>query len=799
MQRGVQAAGRTLTLDLPELTPLYSLSPLVGREADLASLRDLALSSSVRLLTITGPAGVGKSRLAAAIFDEIRSSAADGGHYLNLASVTDDADLATALLSALGAPAVSSTDPERTSRVRLAKYLADRECILLLDHCEQLASQVITLIPALLAECPGVRVLVASLEPLRIYGEVLYRVLPLELPEKDPAPDPAALERVPSVDLFLQRAQSARPGFRLTHDNCARVSELCRQLNGLPLAIELAARRLKLYSVGELIDGIEHGPGFLRGGATDTLSRHRSMRSAIEWNCARLSDAERLFMNYAAIFRGEFSLPDAEAVISEFNGSCHELLEALVDKNLLLLRERPGGGLSFSMLTCTRAYALEEAQRNGILATSQHRHAAHMLAVAEEAAPRFAGPDRAQIVARLTDAHEDLRTAFRYFADRRDGSRAAALAVSLRPFWFATGLLREGFQCLEEALELDVEPPGLLASALAACGEIGTWLGDPVAGARLKQALERYTELGDTEGAGQCLHMLGVLADSQGSRDAEPLYEEAVSTLAELEEAGEVPEYRAALTDLAGFRLINGDQAEARRLAELASRLSRRAGDQYGAACSYRVLAPVELAEGRGERAAEICGEAIQLLHGTGDLPALAACLETFAAIGVGRHKNGRPWLQSIRLLAAAHAIYDRIGYRPLRLLTTPPEQMRERAQIRLGYDAYEASWSAGSMMSPKAAVAEALKSPPLLASHDDLALVAPLTPREFEISELVAKGMTNREIARRLGIAEWTVINHLRKIMRKLSCPSRVHVANWVARRRDTQSGPAARRVVTT
>jgi predicted ATPase/DNA-binding CsgD family transcriptional regulator len=776
-----RAAARNHDPGAPEFVPFYSFSPLVGRKEDLASLHDLILSSSVRLLTITGPAGVGKSRLAAAAFHEIRSSFADGGHYADLASVAEDADLAAALLGVLGAPAAGGTDPERTSRVRLAEYLADRECVLLLDHCEHMARQATALLLDLLVECPGIRVLVTSLEPLRIYGECLFRVAPLELPEADPAPDMAALERVPSIELFLQRARSARPEFALTPDNYAAVCELCRRLGGLPLAIELAARRLKLYSVRELVGGLDRGPGFLHGGATDTLSRHRSMRAAIEWSYARLTDAERLFMNSVAIFSGRFRLSDAEAVIPEFNGSCHELLEALVDKNLLLLREDADGELSFSMLGPTRAYALKGLRRSGILAALRHRHADHLLSVAEEAEAQFAGPGRAQLIARLTLAHDDLRAAFLYFASRREGSRTAALAASLRPFWFATGMLREGSRWLEEALKLTVKPSALLAKALAAAGEIDIRLGHPTAGDRLSRALEMYTELGDASGAGRCLHQLGVLADSRGSRDAESVYERAASAL---REAGEVPGYCAVLTDLAEFRLTRGELAEAHRLAEQASRLSWDAGDRYGAACAYRVLAAAALCEGKGERAAVLCREAIKLLHGTGDHPALAASLETFAAIVISHPRNGGSWRRSIRLLAAAHAMHDRIDHRPMRPLTIPPEQLRERARIRLGDDAYEADWSAGSAMSAGMAVTEALTSLPQFADHDDEASMAPLTPREFEVAELVARGLTNREIARRLGIAEWTVVNHLRKVMRKLGCPSRVHVANWVARR---------------
>jgi predicted ATPase/DNA-binding CsgD family transcriptional regulator len=773
---------------------LYSLSPLVGRHADSAALRELMRDPAVRVLTITGPTGVGKSRLAADLFHRICSSFADGGHYADLRAVPAGADLAAVVLSSID-PADASMHLDGQPRRQLAVHLANRECLLVIDHYEHLADQVATVLPKLLSECPGLRVLVVQHEPLHIYGERLFRVAPLELPPMNPAPDLVALEGIASVDFFMQRAKAARAGFALTPDNYTLVCEICRRLDGLPLAIEFAARRLKLYSIRKILADLDNEWDSLSGRPTDTLSRHHSMRAAVEWSYARLTDDERLFMSRVAIFSGEFRISDAESVILEFNGSCHEHLEALVDKSMLLLREDADGELAFSMLSTMRVHALNELRRSGKSDSLLHLLATHLLRVAADAEPRFYGPDRAQLISRLTIFHDDLRAAFRYFADRGEGRQAAELAASLRPYWLATGQASEGDSLLAEALDLGLDDPELLARVMAVGGEVAVQLGDPAAEDRLELALKTYTALDHCTGIGRCLHQLALLADrdSSDSTDAELLYEQATSALRNI---ADTPDHRSVLVDLAESQLIRGKIAEASKLAERVSRLSAFAADAYHSARAYRVLAVVAATRGDHEHAADLCREAIRLLHCSRDLPALAAILETLSAFLANIPRNSGSWARSTRLLAAAHATYHHLGYRPMRLLTTSPDQLCERARIRLGDEAYDANRSAGQATSVDAAVAEALAYLSSPSDTDHAVSATPLTPREFEVAELVACGLTNREISRRLGIAEWTVVNHLRKIMRKLDCPSRVHVANWVARLRDARS-PAAEAVV--
>lgn len=773
---------------------LYALAPLVGRDIEMASLCEMVGDPSTRLVTLTGPEGVGKSRLAVALLDAVSPSFPDGARYVDLASVDADANLADVILRAVAVPEHGSGDPEATPLARLADCLGDCQYFLVLDHCEHLTASVVTLLATLLIECPGVHVLVAIQEPLRIYGECLFRLTPLELPGPGHAGDLAALKQVAAVELFLLRARSARPGFALTHDNHLAVSELCKRLDGLPLAIELAARRVKLYSISELLAELDNGIGLLHGTATDTLSRHRSMREAVEWSCARLTETERFLLIRLAVFASAFGLADADAVICQQGASCRDQLEALVDKNLLMLTERARGHLGFSMLATTRAYALEEFRRSGDMAEVQHRHAHHFLRLAEAAEGDFAGPRRSRAIVQFSLARDDLHVAFRYFADHGDGCRAGALAALLRPFWFASGRLREGAKWLEEALTLGIKPSALLARVLDADGEIRVRLGDPTAGDRLRHALSFYREIGDISGAGRSLHHLALHAHMQGSAEAGPLYEQAIDTLTE---AGDTAGHAAALADLTELRVLEGNHEEAQQPGQLAVRLSRKIADPHGTACGCRVLAAAALAAGDVAGAEEMSREAIRLLHATGDIPALAENLEMLAAALVQRQKRGECWTSSTRLLAACQAIYQRSGYRPLRHLAMPPEQLLERARIRLGDETYRDVWAAGSALSPAAAATEALAPVPAVADSND-AEQTPLTPREYEVAELVARGLTNREVARRLGIAEWTAVNHLRKVMRKLGCPSRVHVANWVGLRHIRKSavapGPAAR-----
>jgi predicted ATPase/DNA-binding CsgD family transcriptional regulator len=763
------------------------LTPLVGREFEMAALRDLVLDPSARLLTLTGPVGVGKSRLAVALAQEVSGYFADGSQYVDLAAVDASADLAEIILDASGFTGHGDAVAEAAPPARLADHLRDRTWLLVLDHGEHMMDVMSPLLTALLIECPQVHVLVATNEPLRIYGETLFRVGPLELPKPGEAQSLEALERTASASLFMLRARSARPGFQVTADKIFAIAELCNQLDGLPLAIELAARQLKLHSIYDLLTQLRGRIDVLRAHATDTLSRHNSMHDAIAWSCARLTEAERTLFIRLAVFVGGFRLGDAE--ICEPAGSCHDLLEVLVDKNLLMLTEQAWGELGFSFLQTTRAYALEELRRSSDTAEMQARHASRFFERVIEAEPHFDGPDRARLIAQFVLARDDLEAALCWFADSGDGTRMAALAAGLRPFWLASGQLCEGASWLQRAVTMGGAPAELRAKALDALGEIRVRQGNLRARDQLAAALQLYRELGDVRGTATCLHHLGMLARIEGSADAVVLYEQAIAAA---RQAGHTAGEAAALRDLAECRLLGGDLEQAGSLGQNALRLSRQIQDSHGAACACRVLAMVALEDGDEMRAGDLSREAIRLLNGTGDLPALARNLEMHATILVVRGMTGESWRRSTQLLAAAQAIYRQISYQPTQNLTPPPEQLLERARIRLGEDVFDATWTAGSTMSVHSAVAEALSPLPQFANAPDTEIPSPLTPREYEVAELVARGLTNREIARRLGIAEWTVVNHLRRVMRKLGCPSRVHVATWIAQRRHRKTAAA-------
>jgi predicted ATPase/DNA-binding CsgD family transcriptional regulator len=765
--------------------PFYSIGPLIGRAAELDALRAQVLDPAVRMVALTGPVGVGKSRLAAALFKQVCGELGDGGCFVDFGQTKEGEDLAERLAEALACP----DDSESPPLTRLGEWLGDREVLLVIDHCEDLLDEVGMVMGPLLADCSGLRMLVACQESPRMYGGCLFRLAPLRVPGHKSTAAPEELERIPSIELFLHRTRVVRPGFALTEDNREAVAELCRHLDGLPLAIELAASRLKLLTSGALLTELDHGLDCLYGGRADTLSRELSMPSAIARGCERLSEDERSSFFRLAVFTGEFGITAADAVVRPTDGTVHKLLETLVDKNLLIQQDQVSGELGFSMLGTVRAYALGMLSRTKELERVERSHAAYFLTRAQTAERELAGPYHARWLEQLTQWDRELENAFTFFLSHGDGSEAAALAAALRSYWLASGRLREGDRRLAQSLAVGGLTRECEAKALEAAGELGAWLQVDRAEGHLVQAREIYEDLHDHRGAAACLHHLGTVAYLRGdlTRAAGLLQEATVARRA----AGDVHGHARAVRDLAALHRDTGDLAEARSLAEAALRMFRGFEDTREAAITCDVLAQVAADEGDLQRAGELVGKALGALDDGRDAIVVARCLETSAGLLSKRGRERERWRRCTGLLSIARALRNQTGCAPAVHLRPALDDLIERARVRLGGAAFGHAWTEGSALSVDDAIATALdpvpqESPALRRLDVDLA--TPLTPREHEVAELVAHGLTNREIARRLGIAEWTAVNHLRKVMRKLNCSSRVHVANWVAHRQTAE-----------
>ncbi|WP_119726925.1 LuxR C-terminal-related transcriptional regulator [Thermomonospora amylolytica] len=744
--------------DGPHLPPGQAPTPLVGRETDIRELGVRLTDPHIRLVTVTGPVGVGKSRLAAAVFDDVLSEFPDGGRFLS-------------------SPTDPQADPDALAQ-GVVHGVRDRRFLLALDHCEQIMDTLRQVLPGLLAACPRLTVLVAADEPLGVYGENLYRLGPLAVPES--ADDPARLREVPAVRLFLERARAARPDFALTGDNAAAVAALCARTDGLPLAIELAAARMKLTSPQRLLAELEEDLGALSGGPGDCASRHHCMRAAIESRLARLAEEDAAFLHRLACFHGPFGLDSAVDLGGAPPARARRILERLVDRNLLQAQECPDGEIGFQMLGLIRRRLLEAIpprERDRLM----REHAEHFAGVVKAAQDGLSGAEQARWLDMLAQVHPDLMAALRLLTSTGENAEAVALTLALRRHWLINGRLRDGVHWLSEGLATGALPRHLGTGAQRLLGELLLWSGEHHdAHRRLTQARAAYREMRDDSGAAACERLLGLLACHRGElAEAGRLLEGAVRAL---RDAGTARGHALALRDLAECRRAQGRPEQARELAERALHVFLRQDDTRNVALTRCLLAHIADDRGEGEEAERLYRQSLTRLCELGDLPACAAGLERYVLLLTARHgRMTESWRRAVRALAAADRLRAVVGCpspQPAALDGTLAQ-----ARSRLGEEAFEEAWRAGRSAEPGDVVAETLA--PLRGRRPARVRPAdtPLTERELEVAELVARGLTNREIARRLGIAEWTVVNHLRKIMRKLDCCSRVQVASWMTR----------------
>jgi predicted ATPase len=550
----------------------------------------------VRLLTLTGAGGVGKTRLAIAVAGDVVDHFEDGAYFVDLAPIVDPALVPSAIAGVLevgetaGKPLVES----------LVAHLRGRSALLVLDNFEQVAAAT-PLVAGLLATCPALKVLVTSRAALRLSGEHEYPVPPLELPDPKRLPDPEALARYEAVTLFIQRARAARPDFEVTNASAPAVAELCARLDGLPLAIELAAARVKLLSPQAPLARLGRRLSLLTGGARDLPARQQTLHSTIDWSYDLLEPAERTLFARLAVFVGGCSLEAVEAVcnvgddllLDPSAGSGQAVLDALallVDKSLLRQAEGPDGEPRFTMLETIREYAAERFETSGDAECWRQRHAGYSLALAEQAAPELTGPRQAAWLERLERDHDNLRAALGRALERDQTELGLRLAGALGRFWEIRGHLREGQGWLERALSRWPEAPAAArAAALNAAGSLAYHACAYERAATLHQeALSLRRVLGDRRGVAVSLHDLGITA------------------------------------------LHLGDLDRSEALCAEGRAIWRELGDQRGVAISLNSSAILARNRGDHERARAYYEESLALFRGIGDTGASASCSTTW-------------------------------------------------------------------------------------------------------------------------------------------------------------------------
>jgi predicted ATPase/DNA-binding CsgD family transcriptional regulator len=765
------------------------LTSFVGRRHERGEVKRLLGAS--RLVTLTGVGGTGKTRLAARTATELRRTFPDGVWFVDLTAlrapellvveVQDPEVLAYLVMGEMGL----REQPRAGSPVeQLVQYLAAREALLVLDNCEHLLPGSAVLVDHLLRGCPRLTILATSREPLLLAGETLFTVPPLPVPQ--PGVNPAGVDRFESVALFAARAQAVASDFAVTEDNAPVVAELCRRIDGLPLAIELAAARVRVLTPAEILERLTERFGLLSRGSRTAPGRQRTLRGSVEWSYELCAKPERLLWARASVFVGGFELDAVEGVCADGKLAVEELLDVvagLVDKSILIRDDAGGETARYRMLETLRDYGQERLTGLGQQDRLRRRHRDWFIGLTRRFEANLIGPRQLAWFARMDRELPNIRAALQYSQDDPDDAEAAlTAATNLYRYWVARGLHREGRACLEQALARPTGPAMTRVKASFAHTVLAGMQGDPTAASiSARHAREVAADLGEPRAHAIAASADGSLAQFRGDVvTAVRHYQRGVDGLA-AEQEGEYLRWRlSALSGLAMTKAMLGDLAGAAACHETTLAICEPHGDSWYSGQSLCFLGIGLWRQGDLDAAAVRLKDALRRLHQVNETHSTSWCLGALAWIAFDQ---GRPE-RAATLLGAADRLARGVGAPAgfLPELAAHHEQYRQRTGEALGEPAYRAVFTRGAQMPLDEAIAHALDEPRRATSADPVAAPTPLTRREGQVAELIAQGLANKEIAAKLVISQRTAESHVENILSKLSCTSRAQVAAWMA-----------------
>ncbi|MFL5590073.1 MAG: tetratricopeptide repeat protein [Ktedonobacteraceae bacterium] len=795
------------------------LSSFIGRERAIAELKSLL--STTRLLTLTGAGGSGKTRLALQVATTLLAEFEHGVWWVELASLTDPVLVPQQVASSLGL----SEQPGRSLMDTLTGALQPRKPLLVLDNCEHLVAACAHLVETLLRSCPGLHILTTSREAFNIPGETIWLVPSLGVPDAYHLPPIEGLVKYESVQLFIERATSVLPAFRLTQENAPVLVQVCHRLDGLPLAIELAAARVKVLSLEQIATRLDHSYRLLAGGSRTALPRQQTLQATIEWSYHLLPEKERILFRRLSVFLGSFALEAAEAVCAG-NGlkqdEVLDLLSHLVDKSLVAVTQRSGEA-RYRLLETIRQYAQEKLHEFGEAAPMRRNHRDWYARLAEQAKAETLEARQGSWFERLEAEHENLRVALGWSLDQQEAETAARIGAGIFRFWLLRGYISEGRLWMERALSGFSEKNAVRAQALNVAVVLTIQQDDSKRAKTLaEESLDLCRELADRKETGYALNTLGWLAHNEGDyAGAVTFFEESLALFRELgqkhdialvlsslgltvlslgeyeraaalceeslaisRERGDPSSIASVLTNLGIITLARGDVERAKELCEESLARRKTLVDKGGCAHTLTILGRIALIQGDDERATACYKESLTLRLETGEKEGIATALEGLAAVA---GMQGQP-VRAVRLYGSAQSLRTMLGAPLTPIDRSSYEQTVAAVRALFDEPTFLNAWTEGQAMPLVEAIAEAAQvkvrehiTPSPVPAPLDTPSTSPfrgnpfgLTDREIEVLRLVTQGLTTLQIAERLIISPRTADAHLRSIYSKLGVTSR-------------------------